>query len=219
MIALGAIFPNTSYPISDRDVGVAAEHLVSYHKPSWTDREEREITTAYTAGVLAPEVPAFKMTKFGTDFVFLCDTRRAAAALAKLGVPTWVYQFDFHGPDYLDPRSAKCQEGAEVGCGVFHSAELPYVWNRHPDEFTPSEAEVARQMGLWWTNMAKHGTPNAANGANPSELNHSLAVWPEFTASTHDAMVITETSKVVRGLPQFSKCAMWDALPPDATPQ
>jgi len=202
IMAFPLIFPNATLPVTNEDIGFAVDHLVACHQPSWTERDAELLVRAYTTGQLQAELPAFKATVFGTDFIFVCDTRKSAAALAALGVDVFVYQFDFHDTSYLDPRSKECQNRNERGCGIAHTAENPYVWNRASD--TAAERDVSRFFGEWWTNFAKDGTPSASGAPQ----------WLPYNASSQAVMKISESPSVVLGLPPFSQCAIWDTLPP-----
>lgn len=57
--------------------------------------------------------------------------------------------------------------------GVFHSSELPYIFDNlrllHRP-WQPVDLRVAQQMSAYWTNFAKTGSPSAAG----------LPVWPDF---------------------------------------
>ena len=59
--------------------------------------------------------------------------------------------------------------------GVFHSSELPYVFDNlrlMNRPWQPVDWRVAREMSSYWTNFAKTGSPNA----------RGLPVWPAFRA-------------------------------------
>ena len=146
-------------------------------------------------------VRRYKMTVFGTDLAFLCDTRRSAAALSDLGIDVYVYQFDFHDANYKDPRSEPCYTSLEVGCGVFHTTELKYVWDRASD--TEPDRKMSRMFGEWWTSFAFNGSPSAGG----------VVAWPRYTSTAQEVVKINEVPSVTRGLPPFSQCAVWDSLP------
>jgi para-nitrobenzyl esterase len=61
--------------------------------------------------------------------------------------------------------------------GVFHSSELPYVFDNLPLLNRPWESvdwRVAREMSAYWTNFAEHGSPNGPD----------LRPWPRFHGQT-----------------------------------
>merc|ERR1712008_346217 len=99
----------------------------------------------------------------GTDFTFRCGTRSAAGALDRAGIDTYLYVFDFHNIAYKDPASESCHLTQEFGCGVAHGAELGYVFGTLP-VFTPAAFKISSAIGQYWSNMAKHGTPNGEGG-------------------------------------------------------
>lgn len=56
---------------------------------------------------------------------------------------------------------------------VFHSSELPYIFDNLrllSRPWQPADLRVAQQMSSYWTNFAKSGSPNA----------RGLPVWPAF---------------------------------------
>merc|ERR1712232_1261391 len=91
-------------------------------------------------------------------------------AFAAAGVTTYLYSFSFRPSSYKDPASLLCQLDDELGCGVYHSAELSYVFDhtRKGDD-----ANLASAIGNYWTNFAKSGSPNGDNVP---------IAWPSYDA-------------------------------------
>mmetsp|Transcript_20828 Transcript_20828/g.54113 ORF Transcript_20828/g.54113 Transcript_20828/m.54113 type:complete len:601 (+) Transcript_20828:56-1858(+) len=210
IVGAGVVYPGTQLPIAARDIAIAAEHMVAYHQPTWNSSSAASILTAYTGGVFRNACPAYKLVQMGTDFAFVCNTRQSAAALAAHGHSVHVYLFDFRGPKWRDPTGETCELESEVGCGVSHSAELPYVWQREGSG-DDSEARVSAFVGTWWTNLARYGDPNGLDGL---PTNGSSVRWPVYTAATPHVMRINKNPSVMTGLADTSRCAAWDALPP-----
>ncbi len=68
--------------------------------------------------------------------------------------------------------------------GVFHSSELPYVFDnlqllRRP--WQPADWHVAEEMSSYWTNFAKTGSPNASG----------LPTWPAFESKNLTIMQLS----------------------------
>jgi len=209
-------------PLQKSDLSVVANHLVAYHQPRWNASTAATIMAAYDTGALANATPAYKITRYGTDFAFLCNTRQAARSLAAAGATVWVYLFDYKSSTYLDPTSPLCERDSEVLCGVHHGQEVRYVFGRKLRG--KEEEELSRQLAAWWTNLAIYGDPNGGaafasnndgsnDGSNEKDTVMATPHWPAYTATDQRVMTITERPFVSLGLPAESQCIMWDLLP------
>ena len=98
--AMPLVVPGLPLPASDSSVSELVHHLVAYHE-QWTTNTAQAILHAYPRDVY-PHA-AGRLVALGTDLVFKCPTRSAARALAAHGVPTYLYQYDFHGAAYMPP--------------------------------------------------------------------------------------------------------------------
>eukprot|EP00035_Acanthoeca_spectabilis_P034298 m.28263 g.28263 ORF g.28263 m.28263 type:complete len:640 (+) comp6526_c0_seq1:11-1930(+) len=202
--ATGITFNGATLPVTRHDVDLAAQHLVDYHQPTWNQSVIHRVIGAYDGPDFQNAHAAWLLTVMGTDFLFLCQSRLSAAALAAAGVKVYVYLFDFHAADYKDPKSLGCELLSEVGCGVQHAQEIKYIFGQH-DEGAPRAVSAA--MNEWWANLAIHGDPN---GKTPTG---TLPVWPAYSKEAPRVMTIDENPKVASGLPRYSRCEVWDALP------
>eukprot|EP00036_Acanthoecidae_sp_10tr_P011896 CAMPEP_0182927034 /NCGR_PEP_ID=MMETSP0105_2-20130417/12989_1 /TAXON_ID=81532 ORGANISM="Acanthoeca-like sp., Strain 10tr" /NCGR_SAMPLE_ID=MMETSP0105_2 /ASSEMBLY_ACC=CAM_ASM_000205 /LENGTH=689 /DNA_ID=CAMNT_0025064959 /DNA_START=20 /DNA_END=2090 /DNA_ORIENTATION=- len=202
------VFPGVHIPIEARDIQVAASHVTAYHQPTWNSTLMPSVVQAYTNGVYTNAHSAYKLVGMGTDFLFVCNTRQSAAALAAHGHQVHVYVFDFKGPLWRDPAGLPCQLESMVDCGVPHASELFYVFG-HGDR--DAKGRVSALFGGWWTNLAIHGDPNGPNGTagDPSTVK-----WPPYSAEAPNVMSIDEHPSVASGLPDNSRCEAWDKLPP-----
>ena len=91
---------------------------------------------------------------------FDCPSRKLADGFAAAGAPAYFYRFDLVRP-------------GDHGLGVYHGAEIPYIFNTHDAWLSTGAADQAltqRMMG-YWLSFAADGDPNH-QGA-PS--------WPRWT--------------------------------------
>ncbi|MBU1287360.1 MAG: carboxylesterase family protein [Alphaproteobacteria bacterium] len=137
--------------IDGSDAEVLAEGLADYPDevrasllalPMFENRSAREI-----ADVLS------------TASQFHCPSRHIVDMTAAQNDSAYLYRF------------TRKREGAEA-YGVYHGAEIPYVFNTH-DDWLPTNSDdlkLTATMMAYWTNFAKTGNPNA-NG---------LPDWPQY---------------------------------------
>ena len=120
-------------------------------------------------------------TAFAGDAVFGCASRAQARLVAATGTPAYQYYF-----------SRLNRAGTILNLGVYHSAEIPYVFGRFTGLFTRTDTDttVADAMGAAWTNLAKTGDPNAA-GATP---------WTAFTAANDSYLEFGDMIRPATGL-------------------
>jgi para-nitrobenzyl esterase len=126
---------------------------------------------------------------FVGDLVFVCPARAQARFIAApMGAPrSWLYHFT---------RENQAERG--LGIGVFHSAELPYVFGNFARPFlrTAMDALVSERVMDAWARFARSGDPNGA-GLSPA--------WPAYTAADDSLYVIDVTPRVERAFRQ-QKC-------------
>jgi para-nitrobenzyl esterase len=118
---------------------------------------------------------------FLRDAVFICPNRTLARITAP-GAPTYLYHF----------TRANDRAGVALGLGVFHSAELPYVFGNFSGLFSRAAADepvIAATQG-YWTRFAATGDPNGAGAP----------AWPAYTAASDAHLEIGDAVRTGVGL-------------------
>ncbi|WP_394828043.1 carboxylesterase/lipase family protein [Pendulispora albinea] len=128
----------------------------------------------------------------GTDFAFACEARRIARNALKGGTPA-VYRYVWsHG--YRAPHPL-------ASLGVFHAAEIPFVWNT-TDAFLYPQTAAERLLGArartYWTNLVT-GNPNTERTPE----------WPKYDLATEKTMVL-DPSISTQSKPRDLFCNFWD---------
>ena len=104
------------------------------------------------------------------DGRFTCVTMAAARAAAQY---TYVYHYRF---------DERCSPGrVPESWGVFHEAEIPYVWGRDDSNCLSTDADhsLSRAVGKLWTAFARSGVPSLGNlGTDERHVE-----WPRVNAS------------------------------------
>ncbi len=115
------------------------------------------------------------------DAVFVCPVRAQARLVAATDTPAWLYHF-----------TRLNRAGTALGLGVFHSAELPYVFDNFVGLFsrTPADVPVMEAMQGYWTRFAATGDPNGTGAV----------VWPRFTRDGDSHLEIGDTVRAGTGL-------------------
>ena len=105
---------------------------------------------------------------------------------------------------YKDPASPKCSNGTELGCGIYHSSELKFVFQRASD---PRGKAVAAAFGGYWTNMAKTGSPNGVG----------LVKWPSYAAEAgYQHAIFGDSVTIVSDSYRNVTCNFWDSMPKES---
>ena len=89
--------------------------------------------------------------------------------------PVFIYNFS-----HIPPRPQSNGNNPEGGNGATHFSEVIYVFNnlRMKDyPWTDRDRTVADKMGMWWSNFAKHGTPNGPGIENWPHYNPKDEFW------------------------------------------
>jgi len=121
-------------------------------------------------------------TAFAGDAVFTCASRAQARLVAATGTASFQYYFS-----RLNQRA-----NMVTMLGVYHSAEIPYVFGRFTGFFgrTDADSAVADAMGNAWTRFAATGNPNAAG----------VLTWPAYTAMNDTYLEFGDTTRTGTGL-------------------
>ena len=177
---------------------MVADHLAQYHS-NWGAAEAAQIVAAYPRSDY--ETGNSQIVRAGTDFCFACGTRSAARALATAGINTFLYSFEYEFKHYRKLSSPLCSLTAELGCGVYHSAELSFVFQKASGR----DATMATAMGGYWSNFAKTGNPNGAG----------LVEWPRYSTAADRHLRFAATISAAAGL-RNTTCDFWDTMPKES---
>ncbi|HEB28052.1 MAG TPA: carboxylesterase [Porticoccus sp.] len=122
---------------------------------------------------------------------YSCTAQTQAAALSKRAIGD-IYRYYF------------TRQRAGIGgerIGVYHGAELPYVFNTH-DSWLPTDATdttLTATMMNYWVNFAKTGNPNG----------QGLTQWPRYNTESRLSLELGDTVQVIdapdQALCQFLK--------------
>ena len=132
-----------------------------------------------------------RMDRLVTAERFVCPSLELASRVVASGGNAWVYYFD---------RVRPGPGGLELG--AYHGAELPYLFDTH-DDWLPTAAadrELARLMGLYWTNFARNGDPNFEGAPR----------WPSFDAPGASTQVLGDAIAIIEH-PERRLCEALDA--------
>ena len=126
--------------------------------------------------------PNLALTAAGTDFVFACNGRTAAAQLSA-NKPTYAYEFsDQNAPELLLPAPSA---DPTFQYRAAHASELQFLWELPTPAgkaLSADEQALSDTMVKYWTQFAKTGDPNVKGSPN----------WPAYTA-TNDSMLTLDT--------------------------
>jgi len=198
LVALPFVIPGVKLPFQDDGMQMVADHLAQYHS-NWGAAEAAQIVAAYPRSDY--ETGNSQIVRAGTDFCFACGTRSAARALATAGINTFLYSFEYEFKHYRKLSSPLCSLTAELGCGVYHSAELSFVFQKASGR----DATMATAMGGYWSNFAKTGNPNGAG----------LVEWPRYSTAADRHLRFAATISAAAGL-RNTTCDFWDTMPKES---
>ena len=122
------------------------------------------------------------MDRLRTAQEMLCPSRYLATRINETGGRAWVYYFS---------RQRVGRGGDRLG--VYHGAELPYVFNRH-DSWLPTEkADLALSEAIqdYWVQFARTGDPNQAG-------------WPAWPVHSRQSPAVMELGNRVGEMEAFS---------------
>ncbi|MEZ4406477.1 MAG: carboxylesterase family protein [Polyangiales bacterium] len=131
--------------------------------------------------------PKAAFTTFVGDAVFVCPARAQARAHAASGQRAYLYHF-----------TRLNRAGTLLGLGVYHTAELPYVFGNYAGFFTRAEADVPVEQATmgYWTRFAATGDPNGAGAV----------AWPAYDATGDAYLEIGDAVRASTGL-TAARCA------------
>jgi para-nitrobenzyl esterase len=128
------------------------------------------------------------------DAFFVCPARQTARGAASAGALVYLYSFQ------RAPEQAFLPD-----LGVFHSAELPFVFGTDPAfplaRVGASGQPTASAMQALWTTFAATGDPNGDFGSG----------WPPFSRAGDRHLIIDAPVAAASGH-KAATCDFWDAL-------
>jgi para-nitrobenzyl esterase len=143
--------------------------------------------------------PNLALTAAGTDFVFACPGRTAAAQLSA-NKPTYAYEFsDQKAPELLLPVPTV---DPTFEYRAAHASELQFVWDLPTPAgkaLSADEATLSDTMVKYWAQFAKTGNPNVTGSPN----------WPAYTATNDSFMSLNTPAasvQVTTGFKADHKC-------------
>jgi para-nitrobenzyl esterase len=147
-----------------RIMGMDIPKLKSILSASFSEKEVESVVDYYTWKIrrrgIDPE-PWRIYSQFMTDTFFLIPTLRTVKRWVYLGLPVYVYLFDWSSP-YLGGKMGSC-----------HTLELGFLFGNYDDRFFGSgkEAdELSKKMQDAWTSFSRNGDPSC----------ESLGLWPDY---------------------------------------
>lgn len=168
-------------------VGTNADEWYMHMDPAMgTEEVNRWIidTAPEFAGSLLTEVadqsdPRKAMDRLLTARDTLCPSRYLAAVVSAQGGQGFVYYFT---------RGRPGAGGVELG--VYHGAELPYVFGQHDDWLPTDDLDHALSQAMmdYWSSFAKNGSPQTTD--HPG--------WPVYTASRQYVMELGDQVHIVK---------------------
>jgi len=156
--------------------GAAIEHVHEIYTQSRADK--------------APDLAWIDMQG---DRVFRIPALRQAEA--QVGVPVWMYRFDWASPAF----------GAQLG--ACHGIEMPFVWNGPHTPFAhfllgDAIAEIQPlidRIHSTWATFIRTGNPTSA----------AFVDWPRYDLSHRTTMLLNEVSQIVDD-PQAELLPLWE---------
>jgi para-nitrobenzyl esterase len=112
------------------------------------------------------------------DMLVACPVGAETTLVTRLGARAFLYRFDRSVPGK-----------GEAKLGAFHSLELPYVFNTFAArEFrwlpiTSTDRKLSAMIGIYWTNFAKTGDPNAPGLPTWKQWNNQQEPYLAFSQS------------------------------------
>jgi len=134
------------------------------------------------------------------DVYFQCGNRHFADYFSRVQT-TYRYVFN-HKP-----------EGGAQHLGVYHAAELPFVFGKpFPGQlmasyFTSEEQKLSETINRYWSEFAHHGEPSGVG----------LSEWPAYDEADRKVLVLNGSYPVVADYKQ-EQFEFWESLYPEGIP-
>jgi len=169
--------------------------LMSYPPQALSENEIAEVKASYAGPNFDATDKRALASEMATHVSFQCGSHASGQAYSKTN-DFWLYRFNH--------RSA-CQFWLKgLLPGVYHTAELQYVWGVQAKlacVLTPQENALGKRMQTMWANFAKCLDPSCGAGS-----------FPKYDNTTRKSLVFETPADVVEEDYQGEKCAMWDRL-------
>jgi para-nitrobenzyl esterase len=165
---------------SNRDEGSVYARAADADEISALAAADPAVAAVYPGGSDEERRRSARMYVGDTRFVWPV-WRWAVTHSATAAAPAWVYRFEREPPLPRDIELMPPPDGGD-GYGVFHTAELPYMWdNLHtrPWPWEPADRQLAATMADAWVRFAASGDPNGGG----------LAPWPALTAGAQPTVM------------------------------
>jgi para-nitrobenzyl esterase len=186
--AIDIVVPGTGLPINATGVTIMLQHL-------YNDTATAVINNYYPADSFKAQ--SDRVAVILRDYMFTCSNRRTARALSKY-VDVHLYQFVAKLPTWPDYDLY----------GDYHTLELPFVfdhqWPVGVHIFTPEMHKLSDTFTLYWSNLARFGSPNG-------DLGKDDIAWPTYNATTDQNIFLKHPAEVGAHL-NNDACNMWDTI-------
>jgi para-nitrobenzyl esterase len=175
----------TGHPLAAADYVAAIEQTVFVPQPV-----AQFLATKYPLSSFGGN-PSLALTALGTDAIFACNARRSLLSMSK-----FVSAFQYEFSDENAPSAFK----ASFPLGAYHAAELQYLFTAFGGPLTPAQRRLAATMRSYWTEFAKHGSPNSEDTPH----------WPHYSATTERLQSLVPPAPVTAsGFAAEHQCTLW----------
>jgi carboxylesterase type B len=114
-------------------------------------------------------------------------------------------------PPFRTFLRGRLQHGRPAKRGVFHGAEVRFVFFASSFLVGWDEKDLSLDMNRYWSNLAASGNVNFRTSR---EHEDGLGTnWPEYTLETKETLHFEARNIVVETELHVEECAFWDTLP------
>jgi len=167
--------------------------LVSYPIEALNDKEVAEVRAAYASPQFDAEDKRALASQIATDASFQCGTHISGQEHT---TDFWLYRFN---------HRSTCQFWFKHFMpGVYHTAELQYVWGAQAKLaciFTPEEQALSNRMQGMWANFSKCLDPKCGGDG-----------FPKYSNSSRKALVFETPTDRIEEDYVGDRCALWNRL-------